>query len=379
MTPSTSSLDALLAAEFPVEANTIYLNHAAVAPWPRRTADAVKRFAEENTLRGAQHYGDWGAVEKALREQCTRLIAGAHVDEIAFAKNTSEALSFVAHGFPWRAGDNIVISDQEFPSNRVVWEALATRGVEVRRAAIAAHNAEDAMIAACDKNTRVLSVSSVQYATGLRMDLARLGEHCHRHGIAFCVDAIQGLGVVPHDVAACHIDFLMADGHKWLLAPEGIAVFYCRSAWLERLTLHEHGWHMLDPPGNFEGPWQPAKTARRFECGSPNMLGIHALTASLSLILEIGMRVIEQRVLANVDTVFAAIASHPRLETLTAQIPGRYAGIVTFKHRELSAEALFAQLRARGVVCVARGGGVRFSPHCYNNAAKLSDLIEEIQ
>lgn len=379
MTSSPSPLDSLLAAEFPVEGNVIYLNHAAVAPWPRRTADAVKQFAEENTLRGAQHYGDWGAVEKTLREQCTRLIVGAHVDEIAFAKNTSEALSFVAHGFPWRAGDNVVISDQEFPSNRVVWEALAARGVEVRRAAIAPHNAEEAMIAACDNRTRVLSVSSVQYATGLRMDLARLGEHCHRRGIAFCVDAIQGLGVIPHDVAACHIDFLMADGHKWLLAPEGLAVFYCCSAWLERLTLHEHGWHMLDPPGDFEGPWQPAKTARRFECGSPNMLGIHALTASLTLILEIGVSVIEQRVLANAEALFAAIAQHSKLELITAPTQGRYAGIVTFKHRELPAQTLFAQLRARGVVCAARGGGVRLSPHCYNDAAKLENLIKYIQ
>lgn len=368
--------DELIVHEFPVGQNLLYLNHAAVAPWPRRTGEAVAAFAAENVNFGAQHYGRWAQQEERLRQQCTELVIGAKAHEIAFAKNTSEALSFVAHGFPWQAGDNVVIANEEFPSNRVVWQALRRDGVEVRQVAIDHVDPEAQLIAACDRNTKLLSVSTVQYASGLRMDLARLGTHCHRSGIAFCIDAIQGLGVFAHDVEALHADFLMADGHKWLLAPEGLAIFYCRESWLERLRLHEHGWHMVENRNDFDGAWQPAKSARRFECGSPNRLGVHALTASLSLILEIGVREIETRVLARSERLFTAIQRHPELTLLGSDRPGRYAGIVTFKHARREAQTIVEELKQRGIICIARGGGVRFSPHCHTDIERLERAVD---
>ena len=143
-------------------------------------------------------------------------------------KNTSEALSFVAFGLDWRPGDQVVISDQEFPSNRVVWEALRPRGVEVLAVDIAGTDPEATLLAACTPRTRLLSISAVQYASGLRLDLARLGAGCRARGVLLCVDAIQQLGVQPFDVQAIDCAFAMADGHKWLLGPEGLGVFYCR-------------------------------------------------------------------------------------------------------------------------------------------------------
>jgi len=373
----TATLDSLIAAEFRLDANLIYLNHAAVAPWPLRTALAVQSFAEENLRSGAAHYPTWLKSERSLRALCAKFVNAPSANDIAFLKNTSEALSVVAHGFPWSAGDNVVIGAEEFPSNRIPWESLKPRGVSVCIVALSEHSdPEQALIDAADAHTRLISVSSVQYASGLRLDLARLGEMCRRRDIAFCVDAIQGLGVFVHDVEAMGIDFLMADAHKWLLGPEGIAVFYCRPQWRDRLTLHQFGWHMVKDAGNFgRETWEVADNARRFECGSPNMLGIQALQASLSLLAEVGVPEIERRVLARSERLFDVIGANKNLELLSSLTPGRYAGIVTFRHRHLSGDMLHARLRERGVVCAARGGGVRFSPHFYTPLVQIDRAL----
>jgi len=376
-TPS-SALERLIAQEFTLRPDLIYLNHAAVAPWPRRTAVAVQNFAEENANAGAAHYLEWLKTEQSLRTRCANFINAPSADDIAFLKNTSEALSVVAHGFPWAAGDNVVVGAEEFPSNRIVWESLQPLGVAVRIVTLTGQaDPEQALIAAADRRTRLISVSSVQYGSGLRLDLARLGEICKRREIAFCVDAIQGLGVFAHDVEAMAIDFLMADAHKWMLGPEGIAVFYCRPQWRDRLTLHQFGWHMVKDAGNFDRQhWEIAAGARRFECGSPNMLGIQALHASLSLLTQIGITEIERRVLARAEHLFRAIDARNDLELVSSATPGRYAGIVTFRHRLQESAALHARLREHGVVCAARGGGIRFSPHFYTPTAQLDRALE---
>jgi cysteine desulfurase / selenocysteine lyase len=375
---TSATLDAVVKDEFPVNATCIYLNHAAVAPWPQRTRDAVTRFADESAREGARHYGNWIQTEKAVRMQVARLINGPSTDDIALLKNTSEALSVVAHGFPWHAGDNVLISNEEFPSNRIVWESLRDRGVSVREVRLHGEvDPEQALLAAIDSRTRMLSISSVQYASGRRMDLARLGDACHTRGVAFCVDAIQGLGVVAHDVEAMHIDFLMADAHKWLLGPEGIALFYCRPQWREQLTLFQYGWHMIEDAGNYDRrDWMPARSARRFECGSPNMLGIHALHASLSLLLEVGIDTIERQTLHRTRYLLDAIGARSTLELLTPSTTGRYAGIVTFRPRTIESQVLWQYLTERNVVCAVRGGGIRFSPHFYIGEALLEESLK---
>jgi cysteine desulfurase/selenocysteine lyase len=374
---ANAALERLLDDEFQLQPGLIYLNHAAVAPWPKRTAEAVKRFADENAREGASRYAAWLQAENALRASCATLVNAARPDDIAFLKNTSEALSVVAHGFPWAAGDNVVIADEEFPSNRIPWESLRSLGVEARVIHVGEqHDPERALLDAADGRTRLISISSVQFASGLRADLSRLGAACRKRGIAFCVDAIQGLGVFPHDVRAMEIDFLMADAHKWLLGPEGIALFYCRPEWRDRLTLRQYGWHMVRDAGNFDkGSWEVADNARRFECGSPNMLGIQALSASLSLLAEVGIPEIERRVLARTERLFELIRTHDDLELLTSAAPGRYAGIVTFRHRRRDGVELHARLRDRRVICAARGGGLRFSPHFYNRLEQIDTAV----
>ncbi|MEJ2566338.1 MAG: aminotransferase class V-fold PLP-dependent enzyme [Gammaproteobacteria bacterium] len=369
-----------ISAEFPLDANIHYLNHAAVAPWPRRAAVAVEQFAEENTTKGARGYSQWLRVEAALREQLRALLNAPHADDIALLKNTSEGLSVVAHGLDWRAGDNIVISDEEFPSNRIVWESLQDRGVTVREASLRdGDDPEASLLAHIDERTRLLAISSVQYASGIRLDLQRLGDWCHDRGILYCIDAIQSLGVLPMDVQAVHADFVAADGHKWLLGPEGLAVFYCRASVRDQLRLHQYGWHMLERAGDFDQRvWQPARSARRFECGSPNMLGIHALHASLSLLLELGIDLVARLALDNAAYLLEELGGSSRLELITPTARDRHAGIVTFRLRDADPLPMWQYLTEQGVVCAQRGGGIRLSPHFYNNKNSLEKVVQLI-
>lgn len=370
-------LDKLIDREFPVIKSLIHMNHAAVGPWPTSTSDAVIRFAQENNRTGSTRFGLWLKTEQELRDLSASLVGASSADDIALVKNTSEGLSMVAHGMPWQHGDNVVISDEEFPSNRIVWESLSDKGVEVRMVALpCSDNVEDRLLDACDQHTRVLSISSVEYASGMRVDLSRLGSACRKNGIAFCVDAIQGLGVFPHNVERDNIDFLVADGHKWLLGPEGLAVFYCSPKWRERLTLHEFGWRMVEDLYEFTQPeWQPAASARRFECGSQNMVGVTALKESVALLLAIGIDEIWKRVRERTELLFDLIESNSQLELITCSAQGRYAGITVFKHRQLTDKQLYERLTGQNVLCAMRGGGVRFSPHFYVPVEQIEQAV----
>ncbi|MDH5633791.1 MAG: aminotransferase class V-fold PLP-dependent enzyme [Gammaproteobacteria bacterium] len=363
--------------QFPVNNTLIYLNHAAVAPLPAISGQAIQGFVQEYVSRGASRYPSWLETEHSLRSRLASLIR-CRDNDIALLKNTSEALSVVAHGFPWQPGDVVVISDEEFPSNRIAWESLKDRGVTVREVSLgSAESAEQALLSALDSSVRMLAISSVEYASGIRLDLARLGQACRDQGIAFCVDAIQGLGVFDHDVDAMHIDFLMADGHKWLLGPEGLAVFYCKPEWRDRLTLHQFGWHMIEHHGDYNRKdWQPARSARRFECGSPNMLGIYGLNASLALILETGIKTIEQEVTRRSRHIMHRLNNSGLVELNTPTKEGEYAGIVNFRHRGVTNDVLFRHLGNNKVVCAQRGKGIRFSPHFHTPMERVDQAID---
>ncbi|MBF8270553.1 MAG: hypothetical protein HW386_2262 [Gammaproteobacteria bacterium] len=366
----------LLKKEFPLEDGLIYLNHAAVAPWPARTRDAVRQFAEENSRIGAQHYQRWLQKEQALRAQIQRLLNAPSSDDIALLKNTSEALSVVAAGLDWQAGDNVVISAEEFPSNRIPWQSLARRGVELREVNIRVEAPEQALRDHCDDRTRLLSVSSVQYGSGIRLDLEALGPFCRRNNILFCIDAIQSLGAITMDVQALQADFVMADAHKWLLGPEGIALFYSTPAARERLQLYQYGWHMVENIDFNSRDWQVARAARRFECGSPNMLGIHAFSASLSLLEEIGYRQIEHKVLRNSAYLIDKLEQIDTVQILTPKVAQRHAGIINFTVAAKDMLQLQNNLLNNKVICVYRGGGLRFSPHFYITDKLLDKAVD---
>jgi len=362
--------------EFPLNDELCYLNHAAVSPWPRRTANAVQAFAKENMNCGAAHYLQWLKVENTLRQQLKLLINAPSTLDIALQKSTSEGLSAIAYGLQWQPGDHIVITKQEFPSNRIVWESLASKGVELSLVDIECSNPEQAIIDATSKKTRLISISSVQYGTGLRLNLDVIGQHCQRNTILYCIDAIQSIGVIPIDVQQCHADFVVADAHKWMLGPEGIALFYVAEKARDQLSLNQYGWHMVEHAGQFDRQeWEVAKSARRFECGSPNTTGIHALSASLSLLLEIGIDEIERLIHTKANFITNALLTRDDIRLLSPPNEERRAGIVTFEHKKIPSKQLYQSLMDQGVICANRGGGVRFSPHFYTPEPVLEKAL----
>ncbi len=373
-----------IADEFP-HTDIIHLNHAGVGRWPMRTVRAIHNFAKENAQYGAILSADWTQHATTLRTMLADLINAESKDEIALLKNTSEALSCIAYGIDWQTKDNIVVGKQEFPSNRIVWESLQnTHAIEVRIVDLyAAASPEQALIDASDEHTRLIAASSIQYATGYRMDLNYLGKHCHNADILFCVDAIQSIGAAAVDVRSSFIDFLAADAHKWLLAPEGIALFYCKNLHILKLKLNQYGWNMMDDCNNYDAlysesdilKWQPKANAMRFECGSLNHLGVYALHASLALLMEIGAGEIYKKIALNVDYL-AENLDQDRFEPLTPDDKARRGGIFTFKALRQDTKALFKHLMENKVFCAYRGGGIRLSPHFYNTAEDFDTALE---
>ena len=223
---------------FPVTESLIYLNHAGVAPLSRPAAEAMTRLAADALNFGSFHYAEWLEAYEGLRVAAARLI-GASPREIAIVKNTSEGIATVAMGIDWKPGDRIVVFREEFPANYLPWKKVEARGVHLEWLSCTASPDE---IDAASKGARLLAISFVQYLGGYRADLGAIGEICRRRGCLFLVDAIQGLGAFPVDVERAHIDALAADGHKWLLGPEGCGILYVRQSRQDEIEPAEFGW-----------------------------------------------------------------------------------------------------------------------------------------
>jgi selenocysteine lyase/cysteine desulfurase len=366
--------------EFPILQTGLYANHAAMAPWPRSTSDAVIAFAEENCQLGPEKYARWLLRETRLRERLATLINASSVDDIALLKNTTEGICTVATGIDWRRGDNLVLPLDEFPSNCLPWLALQKLGVEVREVDIrSSSDPEQALLARIDKRTRLLSVSAVQWIDGLRLQLETLGTACRQHGVLFFVDAIQHLGALQMDVQACNIDFLAADGHKWLLAPEGIAVFYCRAEVRGRLNLQQLGWRMVDEPYRFDRDnWLPSDSAIRFEAGSPNILGQTALFASIGLLQEVGMQKVEACIAENSLILTEGLGQMMGIEVVRAFDPNTFSGIVSFKIPGKDLAEVHRSLKKSQLACAVRGNAIRLSPHFYQAGKPIYDILNVI-
>lgn len=350
--------------EFPVTDRCVYFDHAGVAPVSRRVADAVAAFIADARDFGRLHYGAWEARAEAVRASAARLV-GAGTDEIAFVASTSDGLSAIATAVDWRPGDTVVAVDGEFPANVYPWWALERLGVTTRLAApVDGRLTVDAIAGLVDDSTRVVSVSAVDFATGQRRPLAAIGELCRRRGILFCVDAIQALGALRIDVERDAIDALAADGHKWLCAPEGCGLLYVSRRWLDRLVPQRIGWKsVVDASRYLPYHFELKPDAQKFECGSLNFLAIHALGAAVDLAFEVGVDVIEERLLALTSRLRAALAERG-VAVLSPSDASERSGITTVRTNE-APEAVVRRLRADGVLASPRGGGVRLSPHFY--------------
>jgi cysteine desulfurase/selenocysteine lyase len=360
--------------EFPVTQNLIYLNHAAVTPLPRRSATAMQALAEDALQFGSLHYDRWLDAYEGLRVAAARLI-GANRNEIAMVKNTSEGISTVARGLDWRPGDRIVAFREEFPSNYYPWLRLESQRCYLEW--LSADDPLEKIDLACT-GAKLLSISFVQYLSGFRANLNSIGEICKRRNCFFFVDAIQGLGAFPLDVEAAHIDALAADGHKWLLGPEGCGVLYVRKSRQDSIFPEEFGWTNVAGYNDYASRDMALRQdAGRYECGTLNTIGCYGLRASIELVLDAGVERIAPDVQSLADQL-AAGAIGKGYQLLGNRTPDNGAGIIAIQKPGLDSRKIVYDLKQRGIIAAPRQGWIRFSPHFYISPAAIENVIDAL-
>ena len=365
--------------EFPALASQIYLNHAGVAPTSTRVRKAVTEWVDDLLAHGVKNEQQWEKRTEAARQSAARLI-GASADEIAFVRNTSHGLGLVAEGLDWKEGDEVAVCTEiEYPSNVYPWLHLRDRGVSVREIApVRGGVTPEAAAAALSPRTRLLAVSSVQYATGHRTDLAALGALCRERGVLLCVDGIQSTGAFPLDVKKAGIHFLSADTHKWMLGVNGSGFLYVDQEAGRRVRPVLVGWHSTTGAWDFDrARFELRPDARRFEEGSPSYLSVWALGEAVGLLHEVGVERIGARITALLDRLYRGLAE---LGCDVSPSPSERAGILTFTPpAPATPTAVAAHLEAHAVSLTVRRGRIRLSPHFYTTDAEIDSVLRLVR
>lgn len=380
--PAQKNLTPLDRSEFAVTERFTYLNHAAVGVLPGRTREAIDAFVRGQAEGGVMGVYTTEAKMPEFRERIGRFV-GASGEEIAVLRNTTDGANVVALGLDWREGDEVLLTDNEFPANAIPWFALRRRGVKVRMISSTRERmTPDVLRREMTDRTRVVAVSWVSFADGYRHDLEALAEIAHERGALFCVDAIQGLGAFPLDVRAIGIDVLYASGAKWMLALQGVSFAYVRADLVEQLFLGAPGWRSMSDMWDFLNYEQPyVQDASRFEGGTPNFVGALSLERSIDAIEEAGTQAIASHVLELTDRLCDGLREKGA-NVITLRGPGISSGIVTFTMPGRESIALGQAMQREGVITTWRAGGIRVAPHGYNSAAdidRLLTLVSEVE
>ncbi|MFN3190738.1 MAG: aminotransferase class V-fold PLP-dependent enzyme [Aureliella sp.] len=373
----------------PVVEEYAYFDHAAVAPLPRASADAMQEYARTAATHGDAKWLGWRAELENLRGDLADLIR-CQTEEVCLLNNTTHGINLVAEGIRWNPGDNVVVPDNEFPSNMIPWQNLARLGVEIRQA----QTGEDGTISAdslrpyLDRRTRLVAASWVGFATGFRLDPSLVAQLAHEYGAFFLLDAIQGLGVFDLSVDDSGVDFVVADGHKWMLGPEGAGFLYVRNAALTDLQPVGLGWNSLasgafdlEPGAFLLGSIK--SDASRYEAGTYNMGGMQGFAQSVRLLLQCGVcdGALEETVLANADELVQHLSGTG--VDVHAPCEGHRSGIVgaSWQGCGSGAKSLSAArkwLLDRKIVTSVRAGRLRIAAHAYNNVDEIRVLANEL-
>ncbi|MFP4517324.1 MAG: aminotransferase class V-fold PLP-dependent enzyme [Desulfovibrionales bacterium] len=361
---------------FPITRSQVFLNHAATSPASIPLTQAIAAFYGDRLQHAGMNYRTWMQGVEETRTLAARLI-GADPDEVAFTPNTSQGLGFVAGGIQWTQGDEILVLRPDFPSNIYPWMHCERQGARVvflqrRQGRIS----PDDVAARCTARTRLLTLSWVDYQTGFAADLEGLGRLCRERGILFCVDAVQGLGVLDMDVNRFQIDFLAAGGHKWLLGPMGIGLFFVSHRARHAIEPALVGWRSVVNEEDFSLHFCLKEDARRFEPGTLNLSGIFGLRASMDLLLDTGIENVRSRIFALNDILHKELKGRG-LQVVSPMDSTQRSGILSFLP-PVDPDHCFRALMRRNIVLSLRGGAIRLSPHFYNNGVDVERFLQAL-
>lgn len=385
---NTEHLRQLLRSQMPVAQQYAYFDHAAVSPLPKPTSVRIAEFLDQATHQGDILWPEWSTSCERTRDLAAGLLS-CDRSEIALVPNTTHGIGLIAEGLPWKTGDNLVVPDNEFPSNLVPWRNLKRRGVDIRLVPAGPGGAFDAddFEKLIDSRTRLVSLSWVGFSSGFRCNLPSIVELAHDKNCLVLLDSIQGLGAFPLNVQSIPVDFAVADGHKWLLGPEGAGLLYIRKPLLDILQPLNVGWNSLASAGFDPNSIELKTTAARYEGGSSNMMGMLGLGASLSLLMRLGCNsqdsLVERAILENVAELSEMLQSAGFFVEIP-ESPRNRSGIlgIRWNRDDVASESSYQRARRfllnRGVVLSVRGGRLRAATHAYNNHEDFRRLVEAL-
>ena len=356
-----------------IKTGRIYLNHAATSPLSTYVTANIQKQMEIRSRGVIENYVDTVALVEETRALVPDMLH-ASPERIAFVQNTSDGINILASGIEWNTGDRILLNDVEFPANVYPFLNQKKHGVEIDF--IHADNgviSTEQIINAITPHTRLLSISWVQFLSGVRCDLKMLGDICRERGIIFCVDAIQGLGALQLDLEATPVDFLSCGAQKWLMSPHGIGFVYLSEEMQARIQQSNVGWLAVNNAWDFlDYKLDLLPSAQRYEGGTKNVFGIAGFNGALQLFREFGWERVEERVLSNTSHLYKRL-SEEGFDVVTPSAETMRAGIVSFAHPR--SEEIFLDLKEQNIDVSHRLGAIRISPHFYNTHEEIDIAV----
>ncbi len=363
---------------FPVTLQKVYLNHAAISPFSIRVTERLEWFLDERSFGEIDAFQKANEIRNRLRVNLAELI-NANPQNIAFITNTSEGFNHLTQGLDWEEGDEIILFDCEFPSNIYPFLNLEKRkGVKIKFVPAPGGIIDlDSIKKAITPRTRLLSISYVEFLSGFKNDLKAIGTICKENEIIFSVDSIQGLGALPLDVRACHIDFLSNGGHKWLMGPMGAGFMYISPQLFKKLKPAYTGWLAVENAWDFlDYQLDFLPEARRYEFGTANFMGLVGLSASVELLKEVGLTNIHSHLL-EIGEFLVEELTKLGMRFVNSMDRTHWAGIYSFAGDDV--EALFQSLKEKNIICSMRNGLLRIAPHFYNTREEIETLVQEVE
>jgi selenocysteine lyase/cysteine desulfurase len=365
---------------FPATQKYTYLNSAAVSPMPQPAMEAVASQLKDVLENGLVNYAEWLDTKKRARELVAEML-NVRAEQIAFMRNTSDAISSIANGLKWQAGDNIVSFEREFPANFYAWRRVRDAfGVELRLCLERNGRIDlDEFCGLIDENTKMVAISAVQFGSGFRADLERIGRAARAVDALFAVDIIQGFGAMPLDLPASLVDAAAGASHKWLCSPEGCGILYLSDRARERIEPTLVGWISVVDPWDFEATEQPFKpNALAWETGGDNSSLFYGLEQSLKLLHETGIGKIAVYLEELTDYLCELLAGK-NYEIVSSRAKGEKSAIVCIRNTNgLTPGEIDKRLQKENIIISPRGDRVRIAPHFYNNREDIERLVEAL-